>query len=214
MDDRYQLFTVDGSTTHGPYPARPVTSSWNSYGKIAVTRGVAEKIAFDLNEGDAGCGLTAEWRGADLAFVWDVRHRGDEGEETVTPGPDGLYEIGGLWPWMPWGGDDTAGQQALRALEKRGIIADYEFYDGQAWLVITVERKGDSPAEEDARCLLLALHGEDPFEDNDINRPVSQADRWRVFPDTFDTEPLIEGSADELHQCVEAIPHWFGAPQD
>ncbi|MFE9437057.1 hypothetical protein [Streptomyces sp. NPDC006640] len=211
---QYQLFTVDGSTTHGPYPARPVTPSWNSYGTIAVTQGVADRIVFDLNEGDAGCGLTAEWRGFDLAFVWDERHRGDEGDEIVAPGPDGLYEIGGMWPWMPWGGEDTAGQQALRELEKAGVAADYQFYDGWAWLVITREQKGEGPAEEGAPCLLLDLHNEDPFEDKNVNRPVSQADRWRVFSDTFDSEPLIEGSADELHKCVEAIAHWFGAPQD
>lgn len=209
--DKFQLFTPD-SSPYGPYPARPVTATWHGYDTIAVTRDVAEKIADDLNMGDEGCGLTAEWRDSNLVFVWDKRYRGDDGDQTVTPGPDGLYEIGGLWPWMEWDGD-TAGQQAIRALEKRGISADYQFYDGMAWLIITREQEADSHAAESAPCLLLDLHGEDAFKETDINRPGEPLDRWRVIPGSFEREPLIECPVAELGRCVEVIAEWVGAPQ-
>ncbi|MGW0844314.1 hypothetical protein ACWD26_30075 [Streptomyces sp. NPDC002787] len=99
-----QLFTVDGST-HGPYAAGPVPETWGPYDPISVTRSTAERIAYDLNVRDAGCGLTAAWDGPNLVFTWDERHRGEKGSEIVTPEPDGRYRIGGLWPWMQWGGE-------------------------------------------------------------------------------------------------------------
>ncbi|MEU6594273.1 hypothetical protein ABZ923_34565 [Streptomyces sp. NPDC046881] len=100
-----ELFTVDGSH-YGPYPARPAPDTWNAYEPISVTREVAERIAHDLNTLNAGCGLSAEWNGADLVFTWDQRYRHDNGTEAVTPGTDGRYLIGGLWPWMRWADRD------------------------------------------------------------------------------------------------------------
>lgn len=100
-DDTDELFTVDGSD-YGPYPARPAPDTWNAYEPISVTRDIAERIAHDLNTLNAGCGLSAEWNGADLVFTWDRRYRDEAGTETVTPGVDGRYLIGGLWPWMRW----------------------------------------------------------------------------------------------------------------
>ncbi|MER7477402.1 hypothetical protein ABTX60_07065 [Streptomyces sp. NPDC126510] len=96
-----ELFTVDGSD-YGPYPALPATDSWGPYEPISVTRATAEQIAHDLNTLNAGCGLTAQWNGADLVFAWDQRYRDDNGTQTVTPDGDDRYQIGGLWPWMRW----------------------------------------------------------------------------------------------------------------
>lgn len=93
-----ELYTVDGSA-HGPYVASPVPGTWHPYDPISVTRVTAERIAHDLNVGDAGCGLTAAWEGASLVFTWDERFGDEPGSETVTPDAVDRYRIGGLWPW-------------------------------------------------------------------------------------------------------------------
>ncbi|MFE4832928.1 hypothetical protein [Streptomyces sp. NPDC056672] len=207
--DTYQLFTVDGSSL-GPYAALPVPVSWNGYDPICVTRSIAEQIADDLNWRDAGCGLTADWDGPNLVLVWDQDHRGDAGSETFVPGPDGLYRIGGLWPWMEWEGD-TAGQQAIRALGERGISADYEYYEGKMWLVITRDRDARDQSLASAACLLLHIFNEAADEDVDVNRAPVPLDRWRVFSGTFEGEPLIEFGVDRLDRCVEFIAAWVAS---
>ncbi|MFI9311204.1 hypothetical protein [Streptomyces triculaminicus] len=120
-----ELYTVDGSE-HGPYVASPVPGTWGPYEPISVTRVTAEQIAYDLNVGDAGCGLTAAWEGANLVFTWDERYQGEQESETVTPDAAGRYWIGGLWPWSraeiahqhtPF----TAGAILRAALAERGI---------------------------------------------------------------------------------------------
>ncbi|MDX3345914.1 hypothetical protein PV387_03540 [Streptomyces sp. ME02-6987-2C] len=100
-----EVFTVDGSD-YGPYPARRVPDTWGPYEAISVSLATAERIAHDLNTLNTGCGLTAEWNGAHLAFTWDRRYRDDEGTQTVTPDTEGRYLIGGLWPWMRWADRD------------------------------------------------------------------------------------------------------------
>ncbi|UQI49794.1 hypothetical protein M1P56_35930 (plasmid) [Streptomyces sp. HU2014] len=123
--DTIELYTVDGSA-HGPYAASPVPGTWGTYEPISVTRVTAEQIAYDLNVGDAGCGLTAAWEGANLTFTWDETYQGEAGNETVVPDADGRYRIGGLWPWSrvetaqqptPF----TAGAILRAALAEQGI---------------------------------------------------------------------------------------------
>ncbi|MFE2108004.1 hypothetical protein ACFXAF_19370 [Kitasatospora sp. NPDC059463] len=46
-----------------------------------------------------GCDLTARWEHGSLTFEWTPGHDGVGGTETVEPDDDGLYAIGGLWPW-------------------------------------------------------------------------------------------------------------------
>lgn len=118
-----ELFTVDGGG-RGPYPAAPTPAGWSPYEPILVTRETARQIARDLNEKDTGCGLSAEWNGADLVFAWDARYREDHGTQTVTPDRDDFYLIGGLWPWMRWqrpsDRGETSGRSAAAAAEAAG----------------------------------------------------------------------------------------------
>ncbi|MEU6756053.1 hypothetical protein [Streptomyces sp. NPDC046685] len=96
-----ELFTVDG-TDYGPYEALPIDMWWHAYGKISVTRDTAAQIATDLVTRDAGCGLTAEWKGDWLVFTWDERYRDEAGRQIIEPDADGRYLVGGLWPWMEY----------------------------------------------------------------------------------------------------------------
>ncbi|RZD62945.1 hypothetical protein C0Q58_14490 [Streptomyces albidoflavus] len=118
-----EMYTVE-ATAYGPYAATPVPGTWGPYEPISVTRVTAEQVAVDLNVGDAGCGLTAAWDGADLVFTWDQRHLGEEGSETVAPDADDRYRIGGLWPWQPLQTTQqqfTAGAMLRAALAEQGI---------------------------------------------------------------------------------------------
>ncbi|MGW3154578.1 hypothetical protein [Streptomyces sp. NPDC001089] len=215
--EKFQQFTVDGSA-YGPYPARPVMDSWHSYDTIAVTRRVAETIVDDLNQGDKGCGLVAEWRGSDLVFVWDKRYRGDEGDETVAPGPDGLYEIGGLWPWTEWKPSrlPTAGSVLLAALADRGITA---YADGLG-MSYALPLDPETPAREVCNRAHLLVADRSPSTDHD---PATHTGWTVVLHDDSGQpvgSPLYTAARAEQVDCVaesataaEFIADWLTSPQ-
>ncbi|MFJ4880033.1 hypothetical protein ACIP93_33165 [Streptomyces sp. NPDC088745] len=104
-----ELLTVDG-TDYGPYPGQPTTAAQPSYATYLFTGETAQRIVEDLHRDN--CGLTAafEYDGT-LTFTWDATYRDEPGTERVTPDAQGLYAIGGLWPWDTWPETDVTTPQ-------------------------------------------------------------------------------------------------------
>ncbi len=93
-----QLITVE-SYPIGPYLAL-TPDQWDGYVSVRVTRATAERIVTDLNKDDAP--MRGEWSGDLLAITWTTWLDGSGGAVYIAPDVDGLYIIGGMWPWELW----------------------------------------------------------------------------------------------------------------
>lgn len=80
------------------------------YERLLFDRRTVQQIVLDLAE-DAGA-LVGAVQGEDLHFTWTAGYDGVGGHEVVRPDSEGLYAVGGLWPWARWSPRRPADQAA------------------------------------------------------------------------------------------------------
>jgi hypothetical protein len=114
--ETFAAVTVDGSH-HGPYLAL-VPERMTGYEPVRFTRATAERVVADLLADFPDGSILVDFDGDELVFVWDATYNDSDGMQIVRPDADGLYPIGGLWPWEEWTDcEGYAGDEAYAYIE-------------------------------------------------------------------------------------------------